>query len=209
MKTMLAFMVLFAGGLIMAKAVRGAEEKVVAPDTAQSATGGLQVATFGGGCFWCVEAVLEKLDGVKSVTSGYSGGTVKNPSYEEVCSGRTGHAEVVQVEFDPAKISYAKLLDWFWKLHDPTQLNGQGNDHGTQYRSVIFYHSEEQRVAAEASKKALAAAGTFSDPVVTEISSAKDFYPAERYHQDYYRNNGRAAYCQFVIRPKLHKLGME
>lgn len=167
---------------------------------------GEAVATFGAGCFWCTEAVLEQLDGVLDVRSGYMGGDVPDPTYEEVCTGRTGHAEVVQVRFDPARISYEELLGWFFKLHDPTTLNRQGADEGTQYRSVIFTHSEEQRLAAESVKRA--AAKDFSKPIVTEISPASAYYPAEEYHQDYYRGNRRQGYCQFVIAPKLDKLGL-
>jgi methionine-S-sulfoxide reductase len=173
------------------------------------APGNEELATFGAGCFWCVEAVLEQLDGVKNVASGYMGGRVENPTYEQVCSNTTGHAEVVQVTFDPERISYEKLLEYFWKLHDPTTLNRQGNDVGTQYRSVIFYHSESQREAAERSKKAMDASGTFGSPIVTEITKASTFYPAEKYHQDYYRLNKQKPYCQYVITPKLKKLGME
>jgi peptide-methionine (S)-S-oxide reductase len=163
-----------------------------------------ELATFGGGCFWCVEAVFERLDGVKSVTSGYAGGTAENPTYKEVCSGTTGHAEVTQIEFDPKKISYEKLLEVFWAAHDPTTLNRQGADVGTQYRSVIFYHNEAQRAAAAQSKAA--AQKEFDRPIVTEIQPLTRFYKAEGYHQDYYRNNASASYCQVVIRPKLEKL---
>jgi len=167
------------------------------------------IATFGGGCFWCVEAVFEQVPGVASVVSGYQGGHVENPTYEEVCRGDTGHAEVTRIEFDPSVTSFEKLLALFWDAHDPTQLNRQGADVGTQYRSVIFYHSEEQRTKAEESRKALEASGRFKDPVVTEISPAPVFYPAEKYHQDYYRENPGAPYSVFVIRGKLKKLGMK
>jgi len=166
-----------------------------------------KTATFGAGCYWCTEAVLEQLDGVLDVKSGFMGGKVANPSYEQVCSGNTGHAEVVQVTFDPQKISYDALLEWFWKLHDPTTLNRQGNDTGTQYRSVIFYHSDEQKKAAEASR--VAHSKDFSRPIVTEIVPAGPFYEAEDYHQDYYRGNKGQPYCQFVIRPKLEHLGLK
>lgn len=171
------------------------------PDKSPSS---LQKATFGTGCFWCTEAIFERMEGVKSVSSGYSGGKVKNPTYEAVCSGTTGHAEVIQVEFDASVISYEKLLNTFWKAHDPTTLNRQGNDVGTQYRSVIFYHNDAQKVSAEKSKAA--EAKEFRDPIVTEISPIQEFYPAENYHQDYFRLNGSAPYCSFVIRPKLQKL---
>lgn len=167
------------------------------------------IATFGSGCFWCTEAVFQSLDGVLSVTSGYTGGEVKNPTYEQVCSGTTGHAEATRVEFDPTRISYGKLLDLFWKSHDPTTLNRQGADVGTQYRSVIVYHSDEQKAEAEASRNAVDGSGLFHAPIVTRIEPAGEFYPAEGYHQDYYRNNPSAAYCAFNIRPKLKKLGLE
>ena len=168
-----------------------------------------QIATFGAGCFWCIEAVLEQVDGVLDVQSGYMGGAVENPTYEQVCSGNTGHAEVIQARFDPEKISYEQLLEWFWKAHDPTQLNRQGNDVGTQYRSAIFVHSPEQRRLAEASKAAEDASGRHSGPIVTEITDASTFYPAEEYHQDYYRLNPGQGYCRFIIAPKLDKLGLE
>ena len=168
----------------------------------------LETATFGAGCFWCIEAVLEQLDGVADVKSGYMGGSVVNPTYEQVCTGTTGHAEVVQVKFDPLRISYEDLLDYFWKLHDPTTLNRQGNDVGPQYRSAIFYHSEEQRLAAEKSKKALDDSGVFEHPTVTEISQTGTLYEAEASLQDYYRLNKRAFYCRFIIAPKLDKLGL-
>jgi len=163
-----------------------------------------QQATFGGGCFWCFDAIFKTEDGVKKVTSGYAGGKTSNPTYEQVCAGATGHAEVVQIEFDPAKVSYEQLLDLFWRAHDPTTLNRQGADHGTQYRSIILYHNEAQKQAAEKSKHK--AAGQFKDPIVTEIISLKEFYSAEGYHQDYYKNNPRAPYCTMVIHPKLEKL---
>lgn len=165
----------------------------------------LETATFGAGCFWCVEAVFEKLEGVVSVTSGYMGGTVDNPTYEEVCTGETGHAEVCEIKYDPGKISFADLLEVFWKTHDPTTLNRQGADVGTQYRSVVFYHSERQRELAEYYKLELDKSGAFKDPIVTEISAAGRYYVAEDYHQDYFRNNSAQPYCQFVIVPKLRK----
>ncbi len=162
-------------------------------------------ATFGEGCFWCVEATYQQLKGVISVASGYSGGSVKNPTYKEVCTGTTGHAEVCQIVFDPSVISYAELLQAFWGSHDPTTLNRQGGDIGTQYRSVIFYHSEAQKQEAEKYKKELDASGAFGAPIVTEISPASDFYKAEDYHQNYYNENGNQPYCQMVIKPKLEK----
>jgi peptide-methionine (S)-S-oxide reductase len=164
----------------------------------------LEKATFGAGCFWCVEAVFERLDGVQSVEAGYAGGSTVNPTYEEVCSGRTGHAEVAQITFDPMKINYEKLLDVLWKAHDPTTMNRQGADAGTQYRSVIFYEDEKQKTAAEKSK--MDAAKNFSRPIVTEIKPLTQFYKAEKYHQDYFRNNPNAPYCDYVIKPKLEKL---
>ncbi len=164
-------------------------------------------ATFGAGCFWCVEAVFERLPGVQSVVAGYAGGTKANPTYEEVCSGRTGHAEVAQITFDPAVITYDQLLEWLWKAHDPTTLNRQGADAGTQYRSAIFYESEAQKKSAERSKAN--AQRDFADPIVTEIQPLKAFYEAENYHQDYFRVNPNAPYCQFVIKPKLEKLKLK
>ena len=166
---------------------------------------GDQLATFGSGCFWCTEAVFLNVDGVKKVESGYSGGKVKNPTYKEVCSGLTGHAEVIQLTFDPARISYDELLEIFWKTHDPTTLNQQGADTGTQYRSVIFYHNEEQKKLAEGYKEKLDKSGAFDNPIVTEITAATTFYKAEDYHQNYYNLNGDAPYCQFVIQPKVEK----
>ncbi len=167
--------------------------------------GGTAHATFGGGCFWCLEAVFEELAGVKSVVSGYAGGTVENPKYEAVCRGDTGHAEVVQIEFDPAVISYLELLEVFFKTHDPTTLNRQGADVGTQSRSVIFYHDAAQRQAAEKVKKELDAAEIWAQPIVTLIEPLEKFYEAEAYHQDYYSNNPRQGYCAAVITPKLEK----
>ncbi|MHC4377896.1 MAG: peptide-methionine (S)-S-oxide reductase MsrA, partial [Planctomycetota bacterium] len=163
--------------------------------------------TFGAGCFWCVEAVLEQVDGVLDVESGYMGGAIENPTYKQICTGTTGHAEVVRVRFDPEVLPLDDLLAWFWQLHDPTTLNRQGNDVGTQYRSAIYYTSEEQRVAAEASKAA--AQVNFKDPIVTEVTEASTFWPAEEYHQEYYRNNANQGYCRFVIAPKLKKLDLE
>jgi len=165
-----------------------------------------ELATFGAGCFWCVEAVFERLDGVHSVEAGYAGGATPFPSYKDVCSGSTGHAEVAQIAFDPARISFGELLGVFWKAHDPTTLNRQGADVGTQYRSVIFYHDEKQKEIAEKSR--LQAQKNFSSPIVTEIGPLTIFYKAENYHQDYYRNNSGAPYCDLVIRPKLEKLAL-
>ena len=164
-------------------------------------------ATLGGGCFWCLEAIFERQSGVKSVTSGYAGGAEPNPSYEAVCTGNTGHAEVIQVEYDPETISYTQLLDLFWGCHDPTTLNRQGGDVGTQYRSVILYHDAEQQ--AEAMRSKATVASDFADRLVTEISPLSKFYPAETYHQGYYQRNREASYCQIVIQPKLRKLEIE
>lgn len=165
----------------------------------------LELATFGGGCFWCTEAVFLDVKGVEKVVSGYMGGKVKNPTYKEVCSGLTGHAEVIQLTYDPGVISYPELLEIFWKTHDPTTLNRQGADVGTQYRSVIFYHTEDQKKLANEYKRKLDEGGAFDDPIVTEIASANDFYVAEDYHQNYYNLNGQAPYCRVVIAPKLEK----
>ena len=172
------------------------------PSAAKTAT-----ATFGGGCFWCLDAAFEQLPGVLKVTSGFAGGATPNPTYDQVCSGRTGHAEVIQISYDPSKVTYDQLLDLFWKVHDPTTLNRQGADHGTQYRSIILTSTPEEAAAAEASKKK--AKALYADPIVTEIKPLTVFYPAEEYHQDYYRNNkDRNPYCQVVIAPKLKKLGL-
>ncbi|MGA2790824.1 MAG: peptide-methionine (S)-S-oxide reductase MsrA [Candidatus Bathyarchaeia archaeon] len=164
-----------------------------------------EIATLGGGCFWCTEAVFSDLKGVVKVESGYSGGTVANPSYEEVCTGRTGHAEVAQVTFDPEVISYKEILEIFFTVHDPTTLNRQGADVGTQYRSVIFYHNNEQRAVAEQVIKEITAAGIWDAPVVTQVEPLKAFYKAEDYHQQYFENNPRQSYCQIVIAPKVRK----
>ena len=165
----------------------------------------IEKATFGSGCFWCTEAFFQQLRGVESVQSGYSGGESANPSYEEVCTGRTGHAEVVQITYDPAAISFEELLKVFWQTHDPTTLNRQGHDAGPQYRSAIFYHNEAQRRTAEAYKQQLDAAGTFGAPIVTEITPFKNFYAAEDYHDNYFRLNPAQSYCAAVIRPKVEK----
>jgi peptide-methionine (S)-S-oxide reductase len=163
-----------------------------------------EIADLGGGCFWCMEAVFERLPGVISVTSGFAGGTTENPTYEEVCTETTGHAEVTEIVFDPTRISYAKLLEVFWQAHDPTTLNRQGADEGTSYRSIILYRDEKQKLFAEKSK--LEAQRDFHDPIVTEIVPLKKFYKAEDYHQEYYDNNPGNGYCRVVIAPKLEKL---
>ncbi len=169
-------------------------------------TSSTEIATFGAGCYWCVEAVYQRIDGVTKVRSGFTGGTVPNPTYTQACSGTTGHAEAVEITFDPKKVTYETLLDWFWRLHDPTKLNRQGADSGTQYRSAIFWHSDAQRAAAQMSMKA--AQESFDDPIVTEIAKAGPFYEAEAYHQNYYNSNSSQGYCQIVIAPKLKKLGL-
>ena len=161
--------------------------------------------TLGAGCFWCVEAVFEEVKGIKRVTSGYMGGKVKNPTYREVCSGLTGHAEVVQLEYDPKQINLSSILEIFWKTHDPTTLNRQGNDIGTQYRSAIFYHSDDQKNVATALLNKLNSSGAYSGRIITEISKASEFYVAEDYHQDYFSLNSQQPYCQYVIQPKLDK----
>jgi len=165
-----------------------------------------QIAVFGGGCFWCTEAVFDELRGVQSVVSGYAGGTVKNPTYEQVCGGRTGHAEVIRIEFDPSQISFKDLLTVFFATHDPTTLNRQGNDAGTQYRSAILYANDEQKREAESFIKELEAAKTFTNPIVTTLEPLTEFYEAEKYHQKYYANNPYQPYCQSMIPPKLDKL---
>lgn len=165
----------------------------------------LDNATFGTGCFWCTEAIFQQLEGVEKVTSGYSGGTVPNPTYEEVCSKTTGHAECLNIMYNPAKISFDELLEVFWQIHDPTTLNRQGADVGTQYRSVVFYHTAEQKDKTEKYKTALNKAGAFNNPVVTTLEPFTIFYPADEEHQNYYRNNTSQGYCQFVIRPKVEK----
>lgn len=166
----------------------------------------MEKATFGAGCFWCTEAVFQRLNGVESVEPGFSGGHVKNPAYREVVTGRTGHAEVAHITFDPAVISFEELLEVFWKTHDPTTLNRQGNDVGTHYRSVIFYHDEEQKQAAEQMKAAMEEEGVWADPIVTEIVPFEHFYPAEDYHRNYFNMNQEQPYCSFVIKPKVEKL---
>lgn len=186
-------------------------EKKAMPESSAKPTeipAGAETATLGAGCYWCIEAVYRQLEGVHSVTSGFMGGSVKNPTYAQVCEGDSGHAEVVQIVFDPKKIPYERLLAWFWDLHDPTTLNRQGNDVGTQYRSAIFHHSAEQKKTAEASKAA--AAKNFKNPIVTEITEASTFYPAPKDHQDYYfQNKSKNPYCRFVIEPKLKKLKLD
>lgn len=189
--------------LIAVVTIFGTEEQPVTMENKNEAA--LEKATFGAGCFWCVEAIFQEIDGVASVVSGYSGGSIKNPSYKEVCTGRTGHAEVIQIEFDPEIVSYETLLEAFFLSHDPTQLNRQGADVGTQYRSVIYYHTRSQQMLAEEKKRQLNATHAYESPVVTEISAFDVFYPAEDYHQDYYAANPTQPYCARVVGPKLEK----
>ncbi len=168
-----------------------------------------EIATFANGCFWCSEAIFERLKGVKSVLPGYSGGIVENPSYDQVCTGKTGHAESIQIEFDPKVLPFEKILDIFWHTHDPTTLNRQGNDVGTQYRSAIFYHNQKQKEIAEKSKRDLEKEGVYKDSIVTEITPFREFYVAEDYHKNYYDNHQYAPYCNFIIDPKVRKLLMK
>lgn len=199
--TSLACLLLIAGNSCGQKSKNETTTQTMTTHTKE----GLVLATFGSGCFWCTEAVFQNVDGVEKVESGYSGGRVKNPTYKEICSGLTGHAEVIQVSYDPETVTYDELLEIFWKTHDPTTLNRQGADVGTQYRSVIYYHNDEQKTLAEDYKKKLDQSGAFNDPIVTEISPYSTFYKAEDYHQNYYNLNGNAPYCTYVIQPKIEK----
>jgi peptide-methionine (S)-S-oxide reductase len=196
-----AFAVVFLGGKPVDKPEQPptAAEPVVPPE-------GMEKATFGNGCFWCTEAVFQQLKGVQSVVSGYSGGSLKNPTYEQVCTGSTGHAEGIQITYDPKSISYEDLLEVFWQTHDPTTQDRQGNDFGTQYRSAIFYHTDEQKRLAEHYKQKLDASGIFPAPIVTEIVPFTEFYRAESYHQNYFQQNSSQPYCRAIIRPKLDKM---
>ena len=197
---------LLVGGIITSCAQQKKNEPVKTINQMQeNKSKNIDTATFGAGCFWCVEAIFQQLDGVLSVTSGYSGGKVENPTYEQVCTGNTGHAEVSQITFDPSKITYDELLEAFWSSHDPTTLNRQGNDAGTQYRSAVFYHNTEQKNLAEKYKKELNLSGAWKDPVITEIVPFSTFYKAEDYHQNYYNQNSSKPYCSFVIAPKIEK----
>lgn len=201
--------IMISAAFAAAQPLHSEAQKEVQKTMKESDSKGTELATFGGGCFWCVEAVLEKYDGIKSVVSGYAGGNKDKPTYREVSSGSTGHAEVVQIEYDPKIISYEKLLEIFWKAHDPTTLNRQGADVGTQYRSIILYHNDDQKMIAEKSLKDENESGHFSRPIVTQIEPLSKLYLAEDYHQDFYKKNPLAMYCTFVIRPKLQKLGLE
>jgi peptide-methionine (S)-S-oxide reductase len=210
MKPIITFFATIAGFVMMSctsPTSPASNTTTTAMETAPASTNSanMDTVTLGAGCFWCVEAIFQQLNGVSSVASGYMGGRRENPTYEQVCSGATGHAEVIQVVFDPKVISFPELLEVFWGVHDPTTLNRQGADVGTQYRSVVFYHSAEQQQLAEAYKAKLNASGAFPSPVVTEISAASAFYVAEKYHQNYYNENGDQPYCSLVIRPKLEK----
>lgn len=191
--------------LLACKPTEPSKRQIALSDMEPTADQTTDTITLGAGCFWCVEAVFSELRGVLSVTSGYMGGHVKNPSYKEVCTGNTGHAEVAQLVYDPSVVSFPEILEVFWQTHDPTTLNRQGADVGTQYRSAIFWHTDEQRRLAEEYKARLDASGAFPAPITTEIAQAGIFYKAEDYHQDYYAQNGSQGYCQMVIRPKLEK----
>jgi peptide-methionine (S)-S-oxide reductase len=183
------------------KSINQMNETLTSPNTMLN----MDTVTFGTGCFWCTEAIFQQVEGVFSVVSGYSGGGVENPTYEQVCSGVTGHAECLNIVFDSSKVSYDQLLEIFWKTHDPTTLNRQGNDIGTQYRSVIFFRNDKQKKTAQEYMTALDKSGAFSRPIVTTLEPMSVFYPAEKYHQNYYNQNGSQPYCQYVIRPKVEK----
>jgi peptide-methionine (S)-S-oxide reductase len=202
-----ALAVIFGRGVyVMAEPNKASgSTKKAAEGDAGAASDQLEEATFGSGCFWCTEACFQQLKGIKSVVSGYSGGRTKNPTYEQVSTGTTGHAEVIQVKFDPNVITYDELLEVFWKTHDPTTLNRQGPDYGTQYRSVIFFHNEEQKELAQEYKKKLDAAKVFKKPIVTQIVAFKEFYPGEDYHQNYFRNHPDNPYCMTVVQGKVDK----
>ena len=203
--TPLYFIALLTGILFLYNSEETDNNKIMAEGKYMNNSENLQTATFGSGCFWCTEAIFEKLEGVESVVSGYSGGSVENPTYNQVTTGKTGHAEVTQIKFNPDIISYEELLEVFWKTHDPTTLNRQGADVGTQYRSAVFYHNEKQKELAEKYKNKLEEAGIFKDPIVTEVTKFDKFYAAEDYHQNYYEANKNQPYCAFVITPKLEK----
>lgn len=210
MKSLPPFVLLFAVVCCACAGDGGKTPKPYSPTSKKSPMNSTsEVATLGGGCFWCIEAVFDLLNGVTKVESGYAGGSVENPSYKAVCTGNTGHAEVVQVTFDPSVVSYSDILQVFFASHDPTTLNRQGNDVGTQYRSVIYYSSPEQKSIAEAYIRQLEESKTWSKPIVTEISPLTTFYKAEDYHQDYYAQNGSQPYCAFVVRPKVEKFMKE
>jgi peptide-methionine (S)-S-oxide reductase len=205
MKPALAIMAVYAAILLVFPLVGTPDVHSTNDHRTPMSSAQRDTATLASGCFWCVEAVFQNLNGVSSVVSGYTGGTVENPTYNQVCAGTTGHAEACQITFDPAVVSFEEILEVFWKTHDPTTPNRQGNDVGTQYRSAIFYHSEAQKELAEAYKRQLDSAGTFGAPIVTEIAPFTRFYKAEAYHQNYYNDNGMQPYCMFVVRPKVEK----
>ena len=198
----------FAGQAILGGKRVKPVEKVTQKKISEEEQAKLETIDLGAGCFWCIEAVLERVNGVRTVVSGYMGGQTKNPTYKEICTGTTGHAEIVRVKFNSKELSFDKLLEVFWELHDPTTLNRQGADEGTQYRSAIFYHNEEQKKVAENSRAKKNKSGKFDSPIVTEITKISKFYPAEDYHQDFFDNNKTFGYCRAVIWPKLAKLGM-
>ena len=203
--SLLLIMCFLAAGSLNAKSITINADLKNIKHTSKGDVNKLDSAILGGGCFWCIEAILNELKGVEKVESGYSGGNIKNPTYQEVCTGKTGHAEVVKITFDPEIISYGKLIEIFFHIHDPTTLNRQGNDVGTQYRSVIFYNSEAQKKTAEEVIKNISDSGLWSDPVVTVVEALEAYYPAEDYHQDYYNNNKEKSYCSIVIAPKIAK----
>jgi len=205
MRSILVFALICATTLISCAQKNNPDKTKLMADNQFNPNVKTDTALFGTGCFWCTEAVFQELEGVLKVTSGYAGGNVPSPSYEEVCTGTTGHAETLQIIYDPSKISYDELLEVFWKTHDPTTLNRQGNDDGPQYRSVIFYYNKAQKQKAEHYKAELDKSGAFGKPIVTAVEGFRNFYPAEDYHQNYYNNNGNQPYCTFVIRPKLEK----
>lgn len=205
-KILFSLMLLSTSLMSCAQKVKSKKMEETLPKTTVQLDSNLQVATFGNGCFWCTEAVFQQLEGVVKVVSGFSGGTVENPSYEQVCTKTTGHAEALQIFYDPIKITFDELLEVFWQTHDPTTLNQQGADIGPQYRSVIFYHTQEQKEKAEKYKSKLDSAKAFDNPIVTAIEPFSNFYAAEDYHQNYYNNNSNInGYCRIVIRPKLDK----
>ena len=195
----------FFGACQQTTASNQQKDTIMSEETFDQSSDTTAVATLGNGCFWCTEAVFQSLKGVESAVSGYSGGDIKNPSYKEVCTGRTGHAEVIQITYNPQVISFAELLEVFFETHDPTTLNRQGNDVGTQYRSAVFYHNEKQKEEAEYYIKKLDESGAFANPIVTEVTAFTVFYTAENYHQDYFKLNGEQPYCNFVIKPKMEK----
>jgi len=200
------FITAFGCGLEKKQLITKSSDKDI---TKMTDTTKLEKATLGAGCFWCVEAIFQDVKGVEKVESGYSGGTVKSPTYEQVCSGTTGHAEVAQITFDPSVVTYEQILNVFFHVHDPTTMNRQGADVGSQYRSAIFYNSDEQKKTAEKVKEETGKSGLWDDPIVTEITALDTFYPAENYHQDYYNNNPGNSYCSFVIAPKIKKFYKE